>query len=44
MWFDNMIHVTRTIAQDSGVMMVGVNGCHLDESLGYLSGRLYHPG
>ena len=33
MWFDNMIHVTRTIAQDSGVMMVGVNGCHLDESL-----------
>ena len=33
MWFDNMIHVTRTIALDNGVMMVGVNGCHLDESL-----------
>ena len=33
MWFDNMIHVTRTIALDNGVMMVGVNGCHLNESL-----------
>ena len=33
MWFDNMIHVTRTIALDNGVMMVGVNGYHLDESL-----------
>ena len=33
MWFDDIVHIARTIALDNGVMMVGVNGCHLDEPL-----------